>query len=308
MDAMLRFKLYTIEQGECLLWIGAAQNATGMFSLNGKTVTAARASLLFDGRDPGNRSAIRMCPHKLCVSPNHTTFIGDTRYAEIFSIKFWQQVDKRGKNECWPWVGDRLPGGYGTTRFGGKRDGSHRVAYALIHGQIPKGLYILHSCHNPPCCNPDHLSAGTAADNTNDMIKAKRGNPLFGDLHPHAKLSVAVVQSVKKRILLGETPKNIATELGVHYQTIRRAVRGVDWKHTGPPIDLTGHARGEAHGTAKLSWEKVHSIRKLYADGHASQYELADQFGVSQTCIYRIVNKITWAHVKLPPEGSSNSS
>ena len=73
-------------------------------------------------------------------------------------------------NDCWKYLGRLDGGGYG--RF--KHELAHRESYKLYKGDIPKGLYVLHKCNNPSCCNPDHLYAGTAKQNTEDMIKSGR--------------------------------------------------------------------------------------------------------------------------------------
>jgi hypothetical protein len=53
---------------------------------------------------------------------------------------------------------------------------AHRAAYILVHGSIPAGLYILHSCDNKRCVNPNHLRAGTPVDNMRDMHQRGRDN------------------------------------------------------------------------------------------------------------------------------------
>lgn len=63
---------------------------------------------------------------------------------------------------CWEWTGPLNGSGYG--RFGSNTL-SHRVAYELLVGPIPKGLVIDHLCRNTVCFRPDHLEAVTNAVN-----------------------------------------------------------------------------------------------------------------------------------------------
>ncbi len=88
---------------------------------------------------------------------------------------FWERVDQTGgPDACWPWTGYIHPNGYGWVTWQSRREGTHRVAWALAaDDEIPRGkakdaLYVIHSCDNPPCCNPKHLRRGTQADNMHD--------------------------------------------------------------------------------------------------------------------------------------------
>jgi len=76
--------------------------------------------------------------------------------------------------DCHWWVGARFGRGYGAFCYKGDTLSAHRTAYELYHGEIPKGMTILHSCHNPLCVNPDHLRLGTQAENMADMTRAGR--------------------------------------------------------------------------------------------------------------------------------------
>ena len=87
---------------------------------------------------------------------------------------FWAQIERRGPNECWPWVGTRHPRGYGIIRLEGINFRAHRVAYVLATGESIRGLAVCHRCDNPPCINPMHLFVGTQADNLHDMIHKGR--------------------------------------------------------------------------------------------------------------------------------------
>ena len=77
---------------------------------------------------------------------------------------------------CLEWTGARHPTGYGqigvTT---GVLAYTHRVAWEFaFRREVPDGMWVLHHCDNPPCCNPDHLFLGTPMDNTRDMIRKGR--------------------------------------------------------------------------------------------------------------------------------------
>lgn len=76
--------------------------------------------------------------------------------------------------ECWNWVGTFAKSGYGVLRIDKKTRTAHRVSYEFNVGDIPKGMYILHSCDNRQCVNPLHLRCGTQAENNLDQIERKR--------------------------------------------------------------------------------------------------------------------------------------
>ena len=98
--------------------------------------------------------------------------------AASLAARFWPKVDKRGPDECWPWRACRHPRGYGKIGADAKTLVASRVAWEIAHQtQIPPGLFVLHSCDNPPCVNPAHLSLGTARDNLIDAISKGRADP-----------------------------------------------------------------------------------------------------------------------------------
>lgn len=80
-------------------------------------------------------------------------------------------------DECWEWTGGTDDKGYGTINEGGcgRPLKASRVAWVIKFGPIPDGLFVLHSCDNPPCVNWHHLFLGTPLDNTTDMINKGRG-------------------------------------------------------------------------------------------------------------------------------------
>lgn len=57
---------------------------------------------------------------------------------------------------------------------------AHRWSFEYHVGPIPAGMWVMHSCDNPPCVNPAHLSVGTPRDNALDMHRKGRANNVPG--------------------------------------------------------------------------------------------------------------------------------
>lgn len=74
--------------------------------------------------------------------------------------------------ECLDWTG-KLFSGYGKFRFLKQEWAAHRVSYMVNKGKIPEGLYICHKCNNKKCINHEHLYAGTAKENSRDLMNTK---------------------------------------------------------------------------------------------------------------------------------------
>src|SRR5258706_10906719 len=97
---------------------------------------------------------------------------------------------------------------------------------------MPEGFDILNRCDNPPCCNPGHLLAGTAADNIRDMTNKGRRNDAFGEDAGRAVLTEDQVNEIRGRYIPGRvTQKNLAAEYGVSRGAVRDIVGGRSWKH-----------------------------------------------------------------------------
>jgi Pectobacterium phage endonuclease len=156
------------------------------------------------------------------------------RCAAHFRIKpFLEYVDKSGgPNACWPWRGYIEPkNGYGRIVIAGRKILAHRAVYEKLVGPILPGFDLLHSCDNPPCCNPRHLSPGTHAHNMVDMARKGRAKPPCGEASPNAKLTIDKVLIARQRLAAGETCTAIAKDFGVSFHTIFDIKRGRSWTH-----------------------------------------------------------------------------
>jgi hypothetical protein len=109
----------------------------------------------------------------------------------------WSRIEKKDPDECWPFLlKSRNSKGYGRIAIGQRLYLPHVVAYIGIHGDIPKGLLILHRCDNPICCNPSHLYAGTHQQNMED---AKRNGKIGGYRPCTEETRHKISQSMKQR-------------------------------------------------------------------------------------------------------------
>lgn len=78
--------------------------------------------------------------------------------------------------ECWELTHkDRGPGGHlRIRRDDKKRMQVHRLAWEAFNAKpIPVGFFVLHTCDNPCCFNPNHLYAGTLKQNAQDRRNRK---------------------------------------------------------------------------------------------------------------------------------------
>ncbi len=95
----------------------------------------------------------------------------------------WLLVDRSDPDGCWEWQGTRVDG-YGQFRAAGHRGYAHRLAFTLTYGPIPPGKFVCHHCDNPACVRPDHLYAGDAQTNSDDMWGRGRAAYPLGSKRP----------------------------------------------------------------------------------------------------------------------------
>lgn len=148
---------------------------------------------------------------------------------------FKSRVEPSG--ECLLWTGFRDETGYGRCQaaFAPQIFFAHRLSWFLRHGSLDLSLRVLHTCDTPPCVNPDHLWLGTQTDNIADMVskgRQRRGPNVWGEDHPHAKLSEQdVIRMRKLRDSTGLAFNKIAKKFGVTTMTAWRACNGQCWGH-----------------------------------------------------------------------------
>lgn len=171
-------------------------------------------------------------------------------YDQRFISRYQSKIEKRGRHQCWPWLGtpDTCSIGYGRISRAGKLLYAHRVGWELANAvPIPAGQVIRHSCDNPICCNPNHLVPGRQADNVADMNGRGRGRPHL------TKDKVLLIDGLARYNPEHWTHARLSARFEVSETAIRRLLSGATWsKLTGrkthkrnKPADH-GHINSEA--------------------------------------------------------------
>lgn len=173
-------------------------------------------------------------------------------------------VDKSaGLFGCWNFTGSiQQQSGYGQVHYKCAKSGkvtkkmAHVVAWESANGcEVPKGMVVRHTCHNPLCQNPAHLLLGTAADNrADDKAAGKKAK----------RLTRETIEAIAK---LADTtsPLAIAEQFGCNQRTVQMIWRGIthtkitgierNWRKPGKSrasqnaqvINLDSHRKPKAH-------------------------------------------------------------
>jgi len=147
----------------------------------------------------------------------------------------WGKVDKRGEDECWPWLGG-VNDEYGRVRINGKKYYAHRVIFNLTYPNVielkaPKidrdtTGFLLHKCDNPICCNPNHLMVGSQLDNIRDRDSKNRHADFSGEKNPRSKFSLEQVNELRELRKTGMLIIDLANKHKVSYSCMKRLLSG----------------------------------------------------------------------------------
>lgn len=143
-------------------------------------------------------------------------------------VRFWSKVLKT--DNCWNWTGCKTRG-YGKLQLWKNKtrqlSSAHRISWIIHFGDIPDGLFVLHSCDNASCVNPDHLFLGTALDNARD--RSLKGRSAIGERGGNNKWSVSVVRRI--RSMRDQGLSSISRITGVPETTVGHILSGRTWKN-----------------------------------------------------------------------------
>ncbi len=177
-----------------------------------------------------------------------------------------KEIRQGDEDDCWEWLGSVFTKSGRPLISLGENILAYRLLYVLTKGvELGKSL-LMHSCDNPLCMNLRHLSKGTNAKNSADMVK--KGRQATGDRNGSRRYP--------ERLIRGKQHLN-----SLHPERVQ----------------------GERNGMALLTDKEAKLIKELYVKGRGpydkgNSRQLAKRFNVAPYVIRAIGNRRTWKHLQ----------
>lgn len=117
--------------------------------------------------------------------------------------RIWRKVDKsNGPEACWIFTGSKVhENSYGVIQAGSRTLGTygtykvHILVFLDNGGILTKDRpIVVHSCDNPPCCQPLHLSAASQKENLEQMVfrnRSSKGKNFRYKIPPEKRIEIA---------------------------------------------------------------------------------------------------------------------
>lgn len=194
---------------------------------------------------------------------------------------------------CWGWKGATDKDGY--PAFKGEFDGvkynkAHRYSYARSYGEHPGSMLVMHSCDNPTCTNPDHLTLGTPQDNMRDKVAKGRMRVPKGENAGHALLTEPQVLAI---LADPRSYQEIAADYGVKASTIGSVKSRKSWSHLEAEVVKGNNRKGRRGISDKLNEQDIRDIRA----GSEPLAVVAARYGISRQSVCDIRKRRSWKHV-----------
>jgi len=145
---------------------------------------------------------------------------------------FWSRINITvGPDECWVWDGTRHPTGYGMFWLNGETYRTHRIALYLTLKRPLEGQVVMHTCDNPPCCNPRHLREASIKENVLDMMAKGRHGYKTTVHRTNIVLTEQQVLDIRAKLAKGTSHRQLSREYGVCTTNIHSIRTRKTWNH-----------------------------------------------------------------------------
>jgi len=145
--------------------------------------------------------------------------------------RLWDKVQKRGENECWPWLGATDTYGRGRININRKAIIPTRLILELEgfpEPEAPNNKALHQPGCSPGCCNPKHLRWGSQKDNMQDKILNGKSRHSFGAAARKSHLTDDDVYAIRAS---NETLKWLSRRYGVSERSIWDIKKRRSWSH-----------------------------------------------------------------------------
>ena len=153
------------------------------------------------------------------------TWLEDGNGNKCSPIKHLLSLLSKPTDECVLWDGYTENYGYGRIWYKNRNTLVHRVSFELKVGN-PAGHVVRHSCDNPLCINPKHLTIGTQLDNIKD--RNQRGRTAVGENVGSAKLSERDVLLIRSSSI---STRKLGAMFGISSSSVSNIKNKISWRH-----------------------------------------------------------------------------
>ena len=263
---MDKFTSKSVLTDECRIWLGYVQKQKPLLHLCGKKQDVRKMIWSIGNgvemKDLQDKFLLPTCANLKCISLQHIKIRSTQSRNKITlpqkTIKqslanmdddekdnIWKRLLKKAimNDGCLEWTGITNDAGYGLTSANGKTTSVHKLSYMLHKGDVPKNIQIRHSCDNAVCFLPNHLSLGTAYENSEDKRKSSTN---MGSKNYKTSIDEETAIKIAESYKTLDSPdyKNRTERgkiFGVSVNVICSIDRGVTWSHA------TGNKRQDTH-------------------------------------------------------------
>lgn len=137
---------------------------------------------------------------------------------------------QRAESGCLEWQRAKA-NGYGVFKIAGHQYRVTTLMYWLFKGELPPGLWVLHTCDNRACGEPEHLYAGNAQQNSDDKVSRER------QARGHRDFNADDVRKVREMLGRGESPRTVAAAVGMSISNVRHIKSGRCWAWLPNAVD-----------------------------------------------------------------------
>lgn len=225
----------------------------------------------------------------------HAIGIADTDLSVEEIERFWSKVNIGEPDECWTWTASLLHG-YGHFDYHGSSSKSrkrfaHRIAFALCNQAVDDGQSILHSCDNPPCCNPAHLRIGSQQDNMDD--RSIRGRAPHGESAYQSCFTEQQVADLRREYVTTEVRmRDLARRHSVGKTTMQHILHNRTW--IDGPYAVQAAQKAASKAPKRLEKWQVEAMRRAHEEAGLTGAQLARAFGVAPMTVSCILRNVNW--------------